>query len=957
MSEIILAEQKGHCTAETVKCDVSVGSVAYSANAISLKAGQTYSFSLIAAAEERLLELEELHCRNDGVFAYSVSSVDEQGEQMLYFRDYEPSADAPNGCFIRLPENLSPSSGRITFKISVEYGTVRLYAARLYPMKLLESPEEKMLAGFFTPPFYTNDRDKTVDGIKKLCNAVTPQSHMLPMISFEIPYMNRTDREISEYFSEWLEIAVQTNTPLFVNLNSWWGGTPGGPDGKGGYFGDIEYQQVSFDPATKEYRLSVPNMWSNTPWLTMNHPVLNRLRTQRLGVTIRLIQRIIAERSVVGTIPSVSLFLDNEPAYWAAFAYGGDPDAGGDFSPFLLEDAAADGVEFPEGRALEDTHRGWLLKNMNRYITELAQVCHEQECEEPVVLCGGKEIKSSHPITANVYTHVFPFAGYPYMNFDHPQWETHVTPYAKLGMESSTPEDTRILDYAVRMGTFGNINSERACMHDYDVFLQQYVYGSDACMIFNYREGDAEAVDALGRQFENELVTERDFPIPVVNVDVFNDGMSDPAIITSKNMSVFGYRNRRVLRPEKLGTGSMLIRAGKAGDYGKEMAVELWAFSHRETGRITLSVGRSPEAAKRSVYLPEHGNEGSPITVDISLSGFEPQDTVWLLIEIRADTFDADWCMLNYIWNIRLMRRHSNRAGHTDGFRFSAPQLRRINRMLACRADGHKQAVESNSEVFYVIDHGTLGKSGLKCSTDKPVFLKTEYLNGETVISAEGDSGTVFRIQNAHAESLATDRWKISRADADAVLTVASVSLPKSVTGRYSGISGRILKIENQDCAERGGQPRVELPINENAVFRLREGTEQPFIEVLPDQLPPLTDCKITCNETGVIKGDFTIHRIEGTVVSAKPVTLRPDMKNAEVTVKTENGVYTFTIGRECRLAYSDAPHRCISGCPDGDPKLTMGQNITVRYSESSVASVLPRAIEINENLRGKNNV
>lgn len=945
MKETVWANQKNNSAYKTVKCDISVGSVTASADAVLLKAGESLCFSLEAEKDERLLELEELHSREDGVFAYSVSAVEEQKERMVYFRSYEPCADAPNGCFIFLPEH----SGRVELKITVEYGTVRLYGARLYSTDVLEAPEEKMLAGFFTPPFHADNKEKTLDGIKRLCDAIKPQSHMLPMLSFEIPYMNRTDREITERFSAWLDIATASGTPIFLDLNSWWGGTPGGPDGKGGRFGDIEYQQVSFDPAKKEYRLSVPNMWSNTPWLTMNHPFLNKVKAERLGATVRLLQRIIAERSVNSELPPIGLFLDNEPAYWAAFAYGGDPDAGGDFSPFLIADAARDGVEFAEGEALGDKQREWLLKNMNRYITELARVCHEQKCEEPIVICGGKEIRNTHPITSNVYTHVFPFAGYPYMSFKHPQWETHVTPYAKLGMESSTPEDTRILDYAVRMGSFGNINSERACMHDHEVFLQQYVYGSDACMIFNYRDGDAEAVNAVGCRLDAERIAERDFPIPLVSIDVFNDGLSDPSVISVKNMAVFGYRNRRVIRPERLGTGGLLIKAGKASDYGKEMAVELWAFSHRETGRITISVGHTPEATKRCVYVPEHGNEGSPITVDISLSGFKPQDTVWLLIEIKADTFDADWCMLNYIWSIRLLRRHSHRAGHTDGFKFTAPQQRRLNRMLTHRGDRYRSVHSSNSEVFYLIDRGTLGKSGLECSTDKPMFLKVEYQDGNTVLSVIGESGAVLRIQNATADAIGLNRWIVSRAERETVINTVSPPLPEKTSGRYGGISDGILKIENHNIFERRGQPNEELPLSKDTVFRLRYGTDELFAEVTPDKIPRLTDCEVICDKNGVIRADFTVLSVSGTVISASPVSLRPAMKNAELTLENENVFHTFTIGRECRLDFSGAPHICISGCPEGDPKLEIGKKITVRYNKSNFDNVLPRALEIKE--------
>ncbi len=76
--------------------------------------------------------------------------------------------------------------------------------------------------------------------------------------------MNRSDRQLKEMLSYLLTIVEKTDTELFLDYNTWWGGTPDGPDGKGGYFTDVEYNQVIYDPPVKEIQPSVPNMWSNT---------------------------------------------------------------------------------------------------------------------------------------------------------------------------------------------------------------------------------------------------------------------------------------------------------------------------------------------------------------------------------------------------------------------------------------------------------------------------------------------------------------------------------------------------------------------------------------------------------------------------------------------------------------------------------------------------------------------
>lgn len=937
MKKKVFAKQKN---AEAIEMTVSVGSVCYKENAVIIHSGETLSFTLTPDADECILELEELHRRTQGVFAYSV----EVNSKMVYFRSYEPCADAPNGCFILLPDEALNAKADIV--VRVEYGEIALKSARLHSKRLLDTAEEKMLAGFFTPPYKPSQREITVGAVKKLSEVFERKTHMRTMAAFEIPYMNRTDREITEQFEYWLSVAEETRTPLFVNLNSWWGGTPGGPDGKGGYFGDIEYQQVCFDPVTNQYNLSVPNMWSNTPWLTMNHPVLNEARKKRLAAVVQLIQRLLALHSLEEPLVDVRIFLDNEPAYWASFAYGGDPDSGGDFSPFVRRAALLDGVELPMCTPLQDEHRKWLLDNMNRYIDSLAAVCSEQQKHEPITVKNGKQINSNNT-ASKVYTHVFPFACYPYMDMQYPQWETHVTPHARLGIESSTPEDTRILDYAVRMGSFGNINSERACMHDYEVFIQDYIYGADACMIFNYRDGDAETVADLDDRLKGMTVRERDFPIPMQTFDVFKSGLEFPSVIKTENMAVCGYRNRRVWRPETVGTGRVLIKAGKALDYGACLTVELWAFSHAKTGSIALSVGSTPDAKRRSVYVPEHGNEGSPIYVDIPLDDFSADDTVWLLLEIRADTFEEDWCKLNYIWKMRLMRRHTLCSGHINGFCFTAESLRRLNRMVSARADMQKSTASVASDTYLIEGFATLGETGIRCITKTPVFVKLTVNEKNVELYAKAPSGTCFTLVNTKASSIGVNRWRLETDESDAVLTIKAEPLPERVVGRYGGCACGRLKIFDHNADMRGWQPCEEINFSKNTIFRLKIA-DAPFEEVDISQIPSGSDVVAICSEKEVVSADFKINIISGVVSEYSPACIYPEHKNTTVTVETKDGIRTFTIGRDCRLSYEGAPHQSISGCVNADPKFKVGQRITVQYSESGFDAVLPRAIEIN---------
>ena len=887
MKEYVFSRHCRNCEKTSV-CErsVSVGSVFYKAETLRLAAGEEISLSA-ELYKSSIIEIEEIHSRNDAVFAYSVFCKTENGEEEIYFRSYEPSADAPNGFFIRLPEMKENKKAELIFKC--ETGNVYFHKLYIHDYFELSEISANMLLGFFSPKIYWGDTDKSVAEVNRLLQPLRNNRFVKPAISFEIPYMNRSDREIIQSLEEQLEISYRTDAPLFVNLNSWWAGTPGGPDSKGGYFGDIEYQQVAFDPKTGRYDLTVPNMWSNTPWLTMNNPRLNKARRERLRHTVKLINKISAEKSAERTQPSVNVFLDNEPTYWAAFAYGGSPDAGGDFSPFLISDASSDGVPFEKGKALTNVQREWLLKNMNRYIDDLAFTCREESDKALKTSENGGGLSGD-----KIYTHVFPFTGYPYMDVKHPQWETHITPFAKLGIESSTTEEARIFDYISRLGGFGNINAERACIRNFDFTLQNYIYGADISMIFNYRSGDPQSVAEFTRNWDKLKIKERDYPVPIIDIDVFKDGMSNPAVVKSENAAVFGYRNRRVIRPVTEGTGRLLINAGKKSRYGNVLTVELWAFSHRDNGGISLSAGKTPECADIAVYAPQHPNEGSPMFIDMDLSGLTDTDTVWLSVEITDKTFDRDWSLINYIWHIRLMKRHKKISGHTNGFTFGATELRKLNMLSEQRADELLRSPKSS-------------------------VLETAY--AEKSRKAEGAAAAVIPEPENSA----------------------------SVKGRFNGISGNYIRIMNADPKSCNWQPYTEFKLSDICEFRLKKNSDECYKTITPNEIPYGCFAEVACTPEKTYRVDLTAFEIEGEITEVSVYALTEEPKNTEISVKKGNEIFRVSVGRECRLMYDGAPNVSISGCKYADPSLKAGRRVLIRYIPSEFPNVLPRAVYITD--------
>jgi hypothetical protein len=251
------------------------------------------------------------------------------------------------------------------------------------------------------------------------------------------------------------DLAHGTRFPIRVAPQMHWAGIPAGvADGAGGTFGDVPYQQITWDAADAtedpglrplmgdrydvRYGLSVPNRWSNTPWLTFNHPRLNQYRRSRLRqcvaawVTVR-------ERLARWGMPHLfpgELSTGEETVYWAkgvddtayTEANGGKPRTAllADFNPFVVADAMADRIILDPRNGLDRNERWWLHQNLSRWQQTIVDWILEALPPEPIRLtpdAGDPTIEgpvrvamAEDTVRRNVYTEpyampVFPMRG------------------------------------------------------------------------------------------------------------------------------------------------------------------------------------------------------------------------------------------------------------------------------------------------------------------------------------------------------------------------------------------------------------------------------------------------------------------------------------------------------------------------------------------------------------------
>ena len=542
------------------------------------------------------LELLELHQKEDAPFGYQVSV----NGTAVHHRSMEPLSSTLYPCFIKF--TLAPGDEiRISSLTNnpIRFTSISLHADvdDLCPQHL--TPMEIGLC--FPRPTYTDHAADTAL-FQRIHDDFADLQHFTIPIGIEITYMLLNDADLLHRFRWVLTLARKTGVSLIFNFNSWWDGTPDGRDGTGGYFGDVQYQQVVYDPLTGQTRLSIPNMWRNTPWYTMNNEQLNTARKERLARALALLAQCAAEMDMAA---HYRIFIDNEPTYWAEFAYSQSPESGGDFSAASISAAARDGVDLTPDGAVSPQQKEWLLRNHSTYISDLAKqynTCHAQEIA--ILDDTGLHYVDNH-LAENTLTHIFPHAAYPYATGKHLMYEQHVTPWTRLGIECAGFQDERILAYSSATGRFGQVNAERCCYTDPRFHLQLYAHGAFIDIIFNYfYDTDVQHLHAL-----DQLVAQ---PIPqlaygrtVAAFNAYEDKLDTPSIVCHSNIAISPLRERWVLRPEKLGKGSITLRIGHTKDFPFSGWLELNGLVRPLNGQITLSMGYTPDCSTLSLVLPE----------------------------------------------------------------------------------------------------------------------------------------------------------------------------------------------------------------------------------------------------------------------------------------------------------------------------------------------------------------
>ena len=642
-----------------------------------------------------MIDIEEIHLRDDRPIAYAVYV---NGTE-VYGRNYAAAADGPNHAYFDVSADVVGSSGKLTVRLVNKTDS----EVRFRQVWAISDPEtlaaEQGIAKKMDVVLMLNEQPNNLnlEYLKALVESYKCAGMYNIGLCWEIQYLQWGKKQTETWLNNVFNASVYTGATLYLGINSWWGGTPSGPDGQGGYWQDATYQQITYDKNNFDgrgnWQLSSPNEWSNTPWLSMNNDYYNKVRVQRIKETVEFIQLRTAEIALSGKqMPAVHLYTENEPyywpIYWTQYDFDNSPYGVGDFSTWVVQDAAADGITLDPTDGLSKEEAFWLYRNLNTYISEVGNAIADGLGYNYITIKDGVISYPTEQIVSDSYSHTPIHPIYPNWEQNRRAWENHVLDSIHFGGEWSVWQDddaSRALDYLLAYGSFSNINAERAGFPggmestDFRVLSQCYAYGLEGVIIYNVlKDSDQQNVKDESTLGSTPMVQR------VYGVDpIFKSDFSKRTGFSINNFLV-GIEGLRwdgvAVMPNSEAGGSLTYCISNNSDYSAGLRITATG-SFVKGGSIEILAGPSLDNLKSvGVYPAASGS------VSIDSSFYEGGDKIYIKARIYGEGLTAAQMAGLCVTSVGIYREIGN-AGCTDGSVYTYDENRVRCQIIAVRAD------------------------------------------------------------------------------------------------------------------------------------------------------------------------------------------------------------------------------------------------------------------------------
>lgn len=371
----------GLVTAETLDTEMGAFHRRYPVHTLR-GTGSSLSFTVRPPAAESslILEIQEIHQRRESAFAYSVAV----NGIACYFRTYAEKGAGPNHWFLALPDACigAPdvtvtitSAGASPFSL----GHMWLYGdffTTLDPQEQIYRP--LMLMGKFAKP---GPGEPAMRSFGPFGSFIKNDYAHLPKAA--------TQKNLADYLTE---SATAGQSFQFLLNGPTWGGALSGPDGKGGYFNDVRYSVLSYDPGHDTFVPSFPNMWGSTFWATFRDPWLNHMLARRFQDGLHGHTQVIDRLKAQGLNPQPFFLREMGPPL-------------GEVTDATIAAAAAEGITLDPKRGLDAKARRWLYRDAVRLWQDMAASHAAAIPRDSIVVDQGTVRLPTTQLSENQYSH------------------------------------------------------------------------------------------------------------------------------------------------------------------------------------------------------------------------------------------------------------------------------------------------------------------------------------------------------------------------------------------------------------------------------------------------------------------------------------------------------------------------------------------------------------------------
>ncbi|MHB1483753.1 MAG: hypothetical protein ACYCYI_03730 [Saccharofermentanales bacterium] len=487
-----------------------------------------------------MLEIMEVHDNNYRAFGYQISINDHE----VYFRTYEEIASGTIHYFVPFSRSLATNPNKVKISLismddsAFNIGKIWGYCD-FYSLADQEEIFTKMNVNL-----YCNENIVKADGFMKTFSGY---DNFDSGALYGCDYMNKTVEDSITSISSFISAAASTGSKEQIMLARSWSYTPYGPDGKGGIWSDLKYQQALYNPETKEFTNTTPNMWSDTCWESMTNSYLVDSAERKITAIIQPVADMMALLAAHGKSPEMLEIIME----WGTGYYYQTEFYGGDFSPENIENAKKQGINLDPGDGLSFEEKMFLYKIIAEVNQKTAEAYRRTIGYNPVVVQNGDIRLPDFHVIDHIYSHGTQTSAQ-YISYDDriTGWMSGIGTGYWPSSENMYWDSQRFYEYQMGYGRIACVNME---MYIYNpkLIFQNYIKrcyqnGMEYVTLFNdlpeyHSDSNLREIDQLQ---DEECIPPEHYERCIFDIDYMRD--FSPDMITEKTGGVVEYVNCKI---------------------------------------------------------------------------------------------------------------------------------------------------------------------------------------------------------------------------------------------------------------------------------------------------------------------------------------------------------------------------------------------------------------------------